>query len=192
MGRRTSTRVFCFRHRVAFLSQRDQIVEEWRRTLHRTYPNQSQTPFGAGTVAVELCPVHALPSLLVVQLPIDQWAVSHLLRLLLGDSHLRHANSGIEVHAHPFARRRGLDIDIFRFSKVQCSRWVSAASLSSSPRSLSLDVIIAIGLLDSGCVKLWAFDPCTASSNVRRQLSIDSIRSLFSSFADGDRGDQCG
>ncbi|CAF0886321.1 unnamed protein product [Rotaria sordida] len=27
------------------------------------------------------------------------------------------------------------------------------------------DVIIAIGLLDSGCVKLWAFDPRTATSN---------------------------
>ncbi len=29
------------------------------------------------------------------------------------------------------------------------------------------DVLIVIGLLDSGCVKLWAFDPRTATSNVR-------------------------
>ena len=28
------------------------------------------------------------------------------------------------------------------------------------------DVIIVIGLLDSGCVKLWAFDPRTATTNV--------------------------
>jgi hypothetical protein len=32
---------------------------------------------------------------------------------------------------------------------------------------LFIDVIIAIGLLDSGCVKLWAFDPRTATSTVR-------------------------
>lgn len=32
--------------------------------------------------------------------------------------------------------------------------------------SFVLDVIITIGLLDSGCVKLWAFDPRTASSTV--------------------------
>ena len=30
-----------------------------------------------------------------------------------------------------------------------------------------VDAIIAIGLLDSGCVKLWAFDPRTATTNVR-------------------------
>jgi hypothetical protein len=30
-----------------------------------------------------------------------------------------------------------------------------------------IDAIIAIGLLDSGCVKLWAFDPRTATTNVR-------------------------
>ncbi len=30
-----------------------------------------------------------------------------------------------------------------------------------------VDAIIAIGLLDTGCVKLWAFDPRTATTNVR-------------------------
>ncbi len=33
-----------------------------------------------------------------------------------------------------------------------------------------IDVIIAIGLLDTGCVKLWAFDPRTATSNVRQKI----------------------
>jgi hypothetical protein len=35
-----------------------------------------------------------------------------------------------------------------------------------------IDVIIAIGLLDSGCVKLWAFDPRTATSTVRIKIFV--------------------
>jgi hypothetical protein len=38
-----------------------------------------------------------------------------------------------------------------------------------------IDVIIAIGLLDSGCVKLWAFDPRSATSNVREKRAIFRI-----------------
>ena len=38
-----------------------------------------------------------------------------------------------------------------------------------------IDVIIVIGLLDSGCVKLWAFDPRSATSNVR----LNSFRHDF-------------
>jgi hypothetical protein len=38
-----------------------------------------------------------------------------------------------------------------------------------------IDVIITIGLLDSGCVKLWAFDPRTATTNVRGNI----VRLIF-------------
>jgi hypothetical protein len=34
-------------------------------------------------------------------------------------------------------------------------------------RFIFIDVIIVIGLLDTGCVKLWAFDPRTATTNVK-------------------------
>lgn len=40
--------------------------------------------------------------------------------------------------------------------------WISTFSVFQKPNAQ--DVIISIGLLDSGCVKLWAFDPRTASS----------------------------
>ena len=33
-----------------------------------------------------------------------------------------------------------------------------------------IDTIIVIGLLDNGCVKLWAFDPRTATTNVRKNI----------------------
>lgn len=105
--------------------QRDQTVEERRWTLHWTYSNKSQTSFSPSNIAFELCLVYRWSSLLVVQLPIDQWAFSHLLWLLLRDSSLRYAHSGIEVHAHAFTRRRGLDIHVFRDSKIQRSRSIS-------------------------------------------------------------------
>ncbi|CAF4426354.1 unnamed protein product [Rotaria socialis] len=55
--------------------------------------------------------------------------------------------------------------------------WISAFFVFQ--KANAPDVIIAIGLLDSGCVKLWAFDPRTATSNTAIEgTSIGNNNSL--------------
>lgn len=46
-----------------------------------------------------------------------------------------------------------------------------------------VDMIIVIGLLDNGCVKLWAFDPRSATTNVMNNRIV--IRILHVYISDG-------